>query len=138
MASSRVLIVEDDYLIALDVEDALLGAGYEICGIAESESQALAMAAATHPDFAVVDISLSPGDGRIVARKLTRQFAIDVLFASGQCDDVKDLEGSGALACLPKPYDPTDVPLALKAISDLSCGRPTGPLPDHMITLHPA
>ena len=138
MANSRVLIVEDDYLIALDAEDALIDAGYEVCGIAASEAQALTMAAATHPDFAVVDVSLSPGDGRRVARTLTQRHRIDVLFATGQCNDIEDLADSGALACLPKPYDAADVPRALRAISNLKRGRPSGPVPDHMIALHAA
>ncbi len=135
MAKSRVLIVEDDPLIALDVEDALTDAGYEVCGVADSQAQALWLADETHPDFAVVDIALSPGDGRVVARELFRLHHTEVLFATGQCNDVKHLTGSGALACLPKPYDATEVPEALQAIAKMRRGQPTGRLPDHMVAL---
>ena len=129
-----MLIVEDDCLIALDVEAALVAAGFEVCGMAVSQEEALEMAMALHPDFAVVDISLSPGDGRVVARELTRMHTA-VLFATGQCDEVKTMTGTGAVACLPKPYDANDVPQALRVVSNIVHGDPPGPAPGHMFRL---
>ncbi|HLZ84680.1 MAG TPA: hypothetical protein VKQ54_14030, partial [Caulobacteraceae bacterium] len=70
MTPFRVLIVEDDPFIATDLEGALSAAGCEVCGVAASEGVALEMARATRPAFAVVDVHLSPGDGRVVAREL--------------------------------------------------------------------
>ena len=120
MAKSRVLIVEDEILIALDVEDAL------------------AMADATHPDLAVVDVSLGPGDGRVVAHELFTRHSTQVLFATGQCDDVRGMVRSGAVACLPKPYSADDVPRALRAVSRIGRGSPPGRLPDNMFALDAA
>jgi len=79
-----------------------------------------------------------PGDGRIVARELHLRYGVAVLFATGQCSDVADLERSGALACLPKPYDACDVPDALRAIERMRRGERVSALPDHMITLRAA
>ncbi len=138
MTKPSVLIVEDDVLIALDVRDALIDAGYEVCGIAESQADAIALATATHPDLAVVDISLAPGDGRIVARELFARHGTDVLFASGQCDEVKGLAHSGAVACLPKPYAANDVPRALTVVSRLRRGYAPGPMPNRMFALDAA
>lgn len=138
MARPRVLIVEDDPLIALDVGDALTDAGYDVCGVADSQTQALWLAAETRPDFAVVDITLSPGDGRVVAQELFKRHHTEVLFATGQCNEVKHLRGSGALGCLPKPYDAAEVPEALEAIASMRRGRPPARLPDHMVALNPA
>ena len=73
MAQARVLIVEDDMLIALDVEHALREAGYDVCGVATSEAEALELAERLRPEMAVVDISLGPGDGRVVAKTLCRR-----------------------------------------------------------------
>ena len=67
MAQASVLIVEDDILIALDVEQSLLEAGFDVCGVATFEAEALELAERLRPDMAVVDISLGPGDGRVVA-----------------------------------------------------------------------
>lgn len=135
---SRVLIVEDDALIAMDVEDALISAGYTVCGVAASEAEALTMAGETHPDFAVVDISLSPGDGRVVAKQLWLRHHTAVLFATGQCDEVRCLDNSGAVACLPKPYNAEVVPNALHVIDEINHGHPPARLPDHMFALKAA
>jgi DNA-binding response OmpR family regulator len=134
MSKSRVLIVEDDALVALDVSQALHDAGFEVCGVAASEDEAIEEARRTRPDFAIVDVSLSPGDGRAVARALSERRTA-VLFATGQCEDVRRLAGSGAVACLPKPYDAADVPRALRVVANLREGRPPGPKPDSMFAL---
>ncbi len=135
MNTLRVLIVEDDTFIAMSLEDVLSDAGYEICGVAGSESEALALGAATRPSFAVVDMRLSPGDGRVVARELVRLYGTAVLMATSHGAEFESLAATGALACLPKPYATWDVPSALQAISDLRDGRPPGRLPAHMFNL---
>jgi DNA-binding response OmpR family regulator len=135
MNTLRVLIVEDDTFIAMSLEDVLSDAGYEICGVAGSESEALAMATATRPSFAVVDMRLSPGDGRVVARELVRRYGTAVLMATADGAEFKSLAATGALACLPKPYAARHVPAALQAICDLRDGRPVGRLPAHMFKL---
>jgi DNA-binding response OmpR family regulator len=135
MNTLRVLIVEDDTFIAMSLEDVLSDAGYEICGVAGSESEALALGAATRPSFAVVDMRLSPGDGRVVARELVRRYGTAVLMATADGAEFESLAATGALACLPKPYATRHVPAALRAICDLRDGRPAGPLPAHMFNL---
>ena len=135
MTKLRVLIVEDDPLIALDVEQALTAAGYEVAGSASSEAEAVALAGSLKPDLAIVDISLNPGDGRVVAKALCRDFKVAVLFATGQCDEVEGMRGTGAIACLPKPYTSDLVPAALDAVLRLRDGDHNTPLPDHMIAL---
>jgi len=104
MTKTRVLIVEDDCIIALDVEQELTAAGFEVRGGAASQAEALELAAELRPKLAVVDINLSPGDGRIVARILHDRFETAVLFATSECSEIKRLNGTGASACLPKPY----------------------------------
>jgi DNA-binding response OmpR family regulator len=137
MARLRVLIVEDEPLTALAVEGALADAGHVVCGVAWSETQAIHMASDSKPDCAVIDVSLGPGDGRAVARALAAE-GIAVLFATGQCADVKGLSGTGALGCLPKPYRADDVPAALDAICRRRRGEPRVRLPDNMFFLDAA
>jgi DNA-binding response OmpR family regulator len=135
MNATRILIVEDDILIGLDVEHTLIAAGYDVCGIATSEKEALAMADEFHPEMAIVDINLSPGDGRVVARELRRRYATNVLFATGECNEIKGMAGTGAVACLPKPYAADEVPAALRAVTCLAKGDRPDHLPDHMFAL---
>ena len=133
----RVLIVEDEAIIASNVESALTEAGHAVCGIAVSQAEAIQLAGATRPDCAVVDISLRPGDGRVVARALAAQ-GVAVLFATGQCADVRSLSGTGALGCLPKPYSADDVPVALTAIFRRRRGDAQAKLPGKMFFLDAA
>ena len=126
----KVLIVEDDAMIATDVEQALSAAGFEVCGVADSEAAALDLASRTHPNFAVVDVQLAPGDGRAVAREISRHQHVAVLMATAEHSST--LNGIGALALLPKPYDANLVPAALDAMAE---ERSPSELPDHMTRL---
>ena len=129
----QVLVVEDDPLIAADVEQALTKAGYQVCGVASSEEGALEMAGRSHPDFAVLDVNLDPGDGRNVACELARRYNTKILMATAE--DPSSLNHIGAEALLPKPYDTGLIPLALKAVETLANGGDPGILPDHMTRL---
>jgi DNA-binding NarL/FixJ family response regulator len=57
--SARILIVEDDFLIASEMEGALRDAGLEVVGIAGSAKEAVEMAAAYRPLLAIMDIRLN-------------------------------------------------------------------------------
>ncbi len=80
-------------------------------------------------------MTLSPGDGRAVARVLANVYGTAVLFATGQSSEVDGMRGTGAVACLPKPYCAEIMPQALDAIARLTEGDCSTPLPDHMFTL---
>lgn len=57
----RILIVEDDALIALSIEDILTDAGHTVVGLAPSRTQASRLAQQTHPDLALIDLRLADG-----------------------------------------------------------------------------
>jgi DNA-binding NarL/FixJ family response regulator len=57
----RVLICEDDYLLALDFAATLSETGYEVIGPVHSAETALAEAYRHRPDVALIDIGLSGG-----------------------------------------------------------------------------
>jgi len=135
MSLKTVLIVEDDCLIAFDVQQELTAAGFFVCGVASSQAEALEMAAALWPDLAVVDIGLDPGDGRIVAKRLHDELGAAVLFATGQCSEIERLHGTGAMGCLPKPYSAALVPAALRAVCRMADGDTPAELPDSMVAL---
>jgi CheY-like chemotaxis protein len=135
MAGFRVLIVEDDPFIALALEAELLGAGCDVCGVEASQEGALRSAEIMRPPYAVVDVQLSPGDGRVVAKALFERYGTAVLLATAHCGDIADLARTGAAGCLPKPYWPQDVLPALAAARDMLDGRRPSTLPDHMLAL---
>ncbi len=131
----RVLIVEDDPLTAIEVEAALERAGHAVCGVAVSQGDAIVLARALKPDCAVVDVTLAPGDGRLVAKEIVGDGGV-VLFATAQCEDVTSMSDTGASGCLPKPYEADDVPAALTAIYERRRGNVRAPVPDDMILLN--
>ena len=133
-ATQHVLLVEDDPLISADVEHALNAAGYHVCGVATSEFEALRMGGEFHPDFAVLDVNLDPGDGRNVARELSRRYNTKILMATAE--NPATLNQIGATAVLPKPYNANLVPSALVAVDALSRDVDAGDLPDHMRKLY--
>jgi CheY-like chemotaxis protein len=132
----HVLIVEDDPMIALDVECLLLDAGCDVCGVAASEEEALRIGDATRPPFAVVDVRLSPGDGRVAASELFRRYGTAVLMATAHSRELDNLAATGALACLPKPYAADGLAAALQAICDLREGRRVANLPKRLLPLN--
>ena len=129
----KVLVVEDEALIAEAVAEALRDAGYEVCGVASSEAEAMQIARGAEPDLAVVDVRLAPGDGRTVARELAERFETTVLMAT--TESATSLHDIGAQAVIPKPYSPALIPSAIEAAQRLSDGEDPGTLPDHMVRL---
>jgi DNA-binding NarL/FixJ family response regulator len=105
--SRRVLIVEDDFLIAMQTEIALTSAGFEVVGPATTAEEAVALAGETQPTLAVMDIRLaSARDGIDAARQLYEDFAIRCIFATAH-DDAHTrgrAEPYAPLGWLPKPY----------------------------------
>lgn len=103
LAGRRVLVVEDEALVAMLVEDVLLEAGAEVAGPASTAAEALALLAAALPDAAVVDVNLGDHTSEVVTAALSSR-GVPFLVTTGY--------GSGAPAASPgtilaKPFDPS-------------------------------
>lgn len=120
---ARILIIEDDLLIASQIEGALTEAGFEVVGVATTGEAALELVRAKRPDMAVVDIRL-PGDrdGVDTALEMFRTHGIRCIFASAYSDP--EARGRAApaspLGWLQKPYTmPSLVTMVRRATSEL-------------------
>ena len=83
----RALIVEDEIVIALDLEIAMEDLGYEVCALAPSERSARAVAMQEEPDLALVDICLDGGrEGIETARWLREVCGVSIIFVTA-CND---------------------------------------------------
>ncbi|MGR3435442.1 MAG: response regulator [Shimia sp.] len=83
----RILIAEDELLIALDAEMALEDAGHEVVGTAVTEDEAVEMALAMRPDLMVVDLRLAGGSsGHRAVERVRAKLDVAVIFASGNLD----------------------------------------------------
>jgi CheY-like chemotaxis protein len=106
-----VLIVEDDALLAYDLQQVLSRAGHDVVGVASSFEKALRLAEAAQPHLALVDYRLEgQEDGVMVARHL-RQLGTKVIYVTGSADEVRLIDGRTEI--IPKPFDPVQL---LKAV----------------------
>lgn len=84
----NVMIVEDEALIAMDLEDLLLDAGHRVVGIADNMHRALEIAAVESIDVAIMDIDLAMDTNGIeTARHLRERHDVASLFVSGRIND---------------------------------------------------
>jgi CheY-like chemotaxis protein len=103
MSKSRVLIVEDEYLVAADLEAGLQELGYVSAGIAQDLETAMGLARAG-PDIALVDVHLRDGEtGPLIARRLVEDFAVKVLFVTANPRMVVDTDLPGVIGVISKP-----------------------------------
>ena len=106
---ARILIVEDDFLIADATRRVLEAAGHQIVGEAPTAARAHAAAAAGPFDLAIVDMKLADGgDGLVLGAELARAYGCRILIATAYADWVVERSGSPDFACevVHKPYAP--------------------------------
>lgn len=98
----KVLIVEDELLIAVELDRIVDGAGHEVVGMVASVDQALAYAAKA--EVALVDLRLADGpSGGSLARRLIDRFDIKVIFVTGNPNEV-GYGLDGAIDVIAKPF----------------------------------
>lgn len=103
----RILIVEDEALIALDLEAALREAGADVVGIGRSPAQALALAETADPTGAIVDLRLNNHSARDVVRRLSER-GIPFIFYSG-LEDAPTATSWPRVPLLTKPTSPETI-----------------------------
>ena len=101
----HALIIEDSFLVAMTVEDALRPLGYASFDIAVNVSEALAAAEGRCPDLIVADQRLESGSGVEAVRRICAGKPIPVLFVTGSASEVY-AELPGAIV-LQKPFHDT-------------------------------
>ena len=125
-AIRRLIIVEDEPLVAFDNEHLLSEAGYEVVATVDSLAEAKAVIEMEPLDLVLSDIRLNgEGDGLDVARAAGAR-GVPVLFVSGHCP--VEARGLG-LGCLAKPYTEKTLKAALDAIDALMQGKAVRKLP---------
>ena len=106
----KVLIVEDEGIIAWDLESMVLDNGFEVAGLARTEIEAITLA--RKADIALVDVQLADGPtGPQIARTLIDQYGIEVVFMTGNPELVISFEG--AVGVVTKPHHLEKVKWAL-------------------------
>ena len=112
-AINRILIVEDEALIAFDNEHLLGEEGYEVVATVDTLEEAVRVLGEEQVDLVLSDITLrGDGDGMDVARAAAAK-NVPVLFVTGNCPiEARSL----AIGCLAKPYSDKILKNALDAL----------------------
>ncbi len=115
-----ILIVEDEWVVARDMQRSLQDAGYRVTGLASSPAEALEQIDADMPDLVLIDIVLGPHDGMELAERLQeRELPFVYVTAHTDPDTLARAKETGPLGYVVKPFDDrqlrTTIELALHA-----------------------
>ncbi|HEY9627550.1 MAG TPA: response regulator [Coleofasciculaceae cyanobacterium] len=113
----RVLIVEDERIVARDIKACLEGLGYSVAGMATSGEEAIAKARDLHPDIVLMDIRLEGEmDGIEAAQQIWNNLHIPVIYATGYSDTatVDRATDSELFGYILKPIKERDLYIAIK------------------------
>lgn len=121
---ARILIVEDEILVAMELEYILREAGHDVAGIAADKSSAGRLAAADI-DLALVDLNLRDGvTGPVIGETLAREHGVSVVFLTAN-PGLLGQGVAGTYGVLSKPYDET----AVRRTVDYALRRRVGAAP---------
>jgi DNA-binding response OmpR family regulator len=122
----RLLVVEDEPLVAFDTEHFLSDAGYTVVATVDRVAAALPLVGDGQAiDCVLLDVNLADGNGLEVARA-AQQADVPVLLVTGECPaEARAL----AVGCLAKPYAQRDLLAAIEAIEAVREGRAPRRLP---------
>lgn len=115
----RILIVEDEPLIAFDTEHALAEAGYDVVATVDSVEAAIDAIHSEQVDLALVDLGLTDGGNGVEVAAAARREGMHVLFVTGRCPRGAESLGIG---CLEKPFAQKELRAAIEAIETVLAG----------------
>ena len=113
----RILVVEDEALVAENLRRCLHDLGYSVAGIADTAAEALGLAREHKPDLVLSDIQIKGReDGTSAARTLSRELGLPVVFLTAHADDatIQRARQSGPFGYVVKPYSERDLRIAIE------------------------
>ncbi|MEJ5352308.1 MAG: response regulator [Melioribacteraceae bacterium] len=111
MHKTKILIVEDEAIVALEIQYRLTSLNYEVVGTASTGEKALALAEETKPDLVLMDLKLKGKlNGLETARELKNKFSIPSIFITAFSDDatLKEIQENDFII-LQKPFTPEEL-----------------------------
>lgn len=118
----RILLVEDEYLVATSLKFVLETMGYEVVGVADNVASAVTEAERTRPNLAFVDIQLAQGDSGLDAAAELQKRGVICIFLTG--NPPGGPQPDLALGCLPKPFSDVGLAGAIKIAEAFIEGSP--------------
>lgn len=128
----KVMIVEDEMLLAMELESEVEMAGHQVTGLAMSSVQARKEIETTRPDFAFVDIHLQDGPTGIDVGRELAKIGVPYVFVSGNIKRIPD-GFAGAIGAIEKPYTMNGMKNALTYISSIVSGDESAEPPASLV-----
>jgi two-component system, response regulator PdtaR len=132
--NARIVIIEDEFLVALDMQVGLEDAGHEVIGVGDDWTSAMQLAE-LEPNVALVDINLCDGaTGPSIGAWLGQEIGCTVIFVTANPRQI-DIPIPGALGVMIKPVDSRQVIEAVDFAVAARQGRPTPAPPPGLMLL---
>jgi DNA-binding response OmpR family regulator len=133
---AKVMIAEDDLLLADMVEKTLVAGGYDVCGIARTVDEAVELAKRHELNLAILDIRLAEGGlGTDIPAQLKGDGQMGILYVSGRPGGMSLTTAVGH-ALLTKPFLPRDLLRAVELVEQIvRTGEATRPFPPRFYVL---
>jgi PAS domain S-box-containing protein/putative nucleotidyltransferase with HDIG domain len=117
MNKIRLVIVEDESLVARDIENMAVSQGYEVCGIASTGEQCLELVARHQPDIILMDVIIRGSmDGITVAEKIRASYRIPIIYVTAFADELtlRRAKITEAFGYILKPFDERELKIAIE------------------------
>lgn len=117
MGKSRILVVDDERVVSLDIQAALKRLGYAVAGAAVTGEQSVDLAGKMRPDLVLMDVKLQGEmDGIEAAERISKLFGIPVIFLTAYSDEdtLDRAKMSGPFGFLLKPFEERDLHSAIE------------------------
>ena len=122
MTALRVLLIEDEPMIALLFKELLSQLGHEVCAVEGTESGAIAAAELGRPELIIADAHLHKGSGIAAVNTILKSGFIPHIFVSGDRLDQRSLDQAAAF--LQKPFSEENLIAAISRVLAAAASRP--------------
>jgi two-component system, response regulator PdtaR len=128
MTEKRILIVEDEFIVALNLRHIVSNMGFDVIGIAPDAATAERLAL-EKPDLALVDLNLRDGHtGPQIGAKLSATYGTSVLFLTANASQLGS-GVAGTVGVVSKPVDEDSIEEVLEFLVKYRVGQPVSPPP---------
>ncbi len=112
-AATDVLIIEDEPIIAMDIEELVASCGHRVVGVAATEAEAVAIAERSRPGLILADINLGAGgDGTSAVSRIMRSHYAPVIFVTAYPERLLTGEALEPAFVITKPFEPLTLAIA--------------------------
>jgi CheY-like chemotaxis protein/DNA-directed RNA polymerase specialized sigma24 family protein len=113
----RVLVIEDEPMMAMNIAHIMRHMGHEVCGVAQTRREALARVRESQPNLILADVRLRDGDSGIATvREIVRQRSVPVIFITGHAHELLGEQPVRPAMVVGKPFAPRTLEAAVRRV----------------------